>query len=97
MAEVVRTAYPDPTQFDPNDSHYDPDSDPKQPRWDMVDIRFVRRFTTPMSLDRLRRERSLTHMELLRKGSRLSVLPVRREEWEAIMALEKRQQGDSKG
>ncbi len=96
-AEVVRTAYPDPTQFDPNDSHYDPDSDPKQPRWDMVDIRFAHRFTTPMSLDRLRREQSLTHMELLRKGSRLSVLPVRREEWEAIMALEKRQQGDSKG
>ena len=94
-AEVVRTAYPDPTQFDPNDSHYDPDSDPKQPRWDMVDIRFVRRFTTPMSLDQLRRERSLKHMELLRRGSRLSVQPVRRAEWEAIMALEERQQGDS--
>lgn len=96
-AEVVRTAYPDPTQFDPNDSHYDPDSDPKQPRWDMVDIRFVRRFTTPMSLDLLRRERSLKHMELLRKGSRLSVQPVRRAEWEAILALEERQQGDSNG
>ena len=94
MAEVVRTAYPDPTQFDPNDSHYDPDSDPKQPRWDMVDIRFVRRFTTPMSLEGLRRERSLKHMELLRRGSRLSVQPVRRAEWVAIMALEERQQGD---
>lgn len=96
-AEVVRTAYPDPTQFDSNDSHYDSDSDPKQPRWDMVDIRLVRRFTTPMSLDRLRQERSLKHMELLRKGSRLSVQPVRPAEWEAIMALGERQQGSSKG
>jgi predicted RNA-binding protein with PUA-like domain len=96
-AEVVRTAYPDPTQFDSNDSHYDSDGDPKQPRWDMVDIRLVRRFTTPMSLDRLRQERTLKHMELLRKGYRLSVQPVRPAEWEAIMALGERQQGSSKG
>ncbi|WP_447601006.1 EVE domain-containing protein [Nitrospira sp. Nam80] len=86
-AEVVRTAYPDPTQFDPKDSHYDPDSDPRQPRWDMVDIRFVRRFMKAMSLQRLRRERTLKHMELLRKGSRLSVQPVRPAEWDAVMAL----------
>src|SRR5690606_12697578 len=41
IAEVVKTAYPDATQFDPQDPHYDPASRPEQPRWDVVDIRFV--------------------------------------------------------
>ncbi|MEX5217847.1 MAG: EVE domain-containing protein [Nitrospira sp.] len=95
-AEVVRTAYPDPTQFDPKDSHYDPNSDPKQPRWDMVDIRFVRRFVTPLSLQDLRRERPLKHMELLRKGSRLSVQPVRALEWDAVMTLAEKPPDGSK-
>ena len=87
-AEVVRVAYPDPTQFDPKDSHYDPDSDPKQPRWDMVDIRLTRRFRTPLSLERLRQEPGLKKMELLRKGSRLSVQPVQEREWKIILELE---------
>ena len=90
LATVVRTAYPDPTQFDPHDTHYDPDSDPKHPRWDMVDIRLARRLTGPLSLDRLRQERRLKHMELLRKGSRLSVQPVQPEEWETILQLDRR-------
>jgi predicted RNA-binding protein with PUA-like domain len=54
VAEVVRAAYPDATQFDKRDSHYDPAGNPAQPRWDMVDIRFVRKFLAPLSLDLLR-------------------------------------------
>jgi predicted RNA-binding protein with PUA-like domain len=95
IAQVVRTAYPDPTQFDPRDTHYDSNSDPKEPRWDMVDIRLIRRFKTPLSLDRLRREPQLKHIELLRRGSRLSVQPVRKKEWEIILRLE-RQEGAGK-
>jgi predicted RNA-binding protein with PUA-like domain len=95
VAKVVRTAYPDPTQFDSHDSHYDPDSDPKEPIWDMVDIQLTRRFKTPLFLDRLRQEPQLKHMELLRKGSRLSVQPVRKKEWEIILRLE-RQEGAGK-
>jgi predicted RNA-binding protein with PUA-like domain len=89
IARVVRTSYPDPTQFDPHDTHYDPDSNPKEPRWDMVDIRLTRRFKAPLSLDRLRQEPHLKQMELLRKGSRLSVQPVRLKEWQAILRLER--------
>lgn len=86
-AEVVKTAYPDATQFDQRDTHYDPDSDPAHPRWDMVDIRLVRKFAQPISLDRLREESALKGMVLLRKGSRLSVQPVTESEWNHILKL----------
>ncbi|MCW5800126.1 MAG: EVE domain-containing protein [Nitrospira sp.] len=87
IAEVVKTAYPDATQFDPQDAHYDPASLPDQPRWDVVDIRFVRKFAAPLSLDLLREQASLQGMELLRKGSRLSVQPVKPSEWDEILRL----------
>lgn len=87
IAEVVKTAYPDATQFDRHDAHYDPASLPDQPRWDVVDIRFVRKFAAPLSLDLLREQVSLKGMELLRKGSRLSVQPVRLSEWQEILRL----------
>lgn len=87
IAEVVRTAYPDATQFDPRDPHYDPASTPEQPRWDLVDIRFMYKFAAPLSLDLLRGQPGLKGMELLRKGSRLSVQPVRKAEWNQVVRL----------
>ena len=87
IAEVVKEAYPDDTAFDPKDVHYDPRSTPKKPLWDMVDIKLVRIFPRPVGLDRLRREPGLKRMELLRKGSRLSVQPVRPEEWRIVLKL----------
>ena len=87
IAEVVREAYPDHTAFDPRDTHYDRKSTPEKPLWDMVDIRLVRVFDTPIPLTQLRQDPHLTHMELLRKGSRLSVQPVRAEEWRHILTL----------
>lgn len=89
IAEVVKEAYPDRTAFDPKDKHYDPRSTPDEPLWDMVDIRLVRVFQCPIPLDRLRQEPGLKRMELLRKGSRLSVQPVRPEEWATILKLAK--------
>lgn len=86
-ARVVRTAYPDPTAFEKRSKYYDPGSTPSQPRWDMVDIRLSRRFRRPLSLDRLRQEPALRKMELLRKGSRLSVQPVRPGEWKRVLEL----------
>jgi predicted RNA-binding protein with PUA-like domain len=88
---VVKAAYPDATQFDKRDTHYDPTSDPDQPRWDVVDIRLVRQFAAPLPLDLLRKQVGLKGMELLRKGSRLSVQPVRVGEWEEILRLARRQ------
>lgn len=87
IARVVRTAYPDHTAFDKSSRYYDPKSRPSKPVWEMVDIRLVRRFATPVSLDRLRQQPSLKKMELLRKGSRLSVQPVRPREWSRILKL----------
>jgi len=88
-ATVVRTAYPDPTAWDPNDSHYDPGSTRESPRWFMVDIRLERIFKEALALEKLRGIAALKDMELLRKGSRLSVQPVRKAEFDAILKLAK--------
>jgi predicted RNA-binding protein with PUA-like domain len=88
-AKVVRESYPDPTAWDPNDSHYDPGSTKEEPRWFTVDIRLERAFDQPLPLAALRDVAALKSMELLRKGSRLSVQPVRKAEFEAIVKLAK--------
>jgi len=87
VAEVVRTAYPDATQFDKTSHHYDPGSIPSAPRWDMVDIQYRQTFKTSLSLDRLRQEPKLKGMVLLQKGSRLSVQPVTEAEWTVVLKL----------
>lgn len=87
IAEIVRPAYPDDTQFERNSRYYDPDSSPSAPRWDMVDIKHRETFKAGLPLDRLRREPRLKGMELLRKGSRLSVQPVTEAQWEVVLEL----------
>ena len=87
IAEVVRAAYPDRTQFDKTSHHYDAASVPSAPRWDMVDIRYRQTFNASLSLDRLRQEPKLKGMVLLRKGSRLSVQPVTEAEWAVVLKL----------
>jgi len=87
LAGVVREDYPDHTAWDPKDSHYDPGSTKEDPRWVMVDIKLERIFREPLPLAKLRGIAALKEMELLRKGSRLSVQPVRKAEFEAILKL----------
>lgn len=87
IAEVVREGHPDPTAFDPNAPHYDPKDDPARPTWFQVSIRAVRPIDPPIGLPRLRTIKALGGMELLRRGSRLSVQPVSAAEWGAILAL----------
>ena len=86
-AEVVRTAYPDDTQFDPRSDHYDAAATADRPRWDMVDLKYREKFPVSLALDRLRQEQKLKNMVLLQKGSRLSVQPVTSPEWAVIMKL----------
>ncbi|HET7585707.1 MAG TPA: EVE domain-containing protein [Gemmatimonadaceae bacterium] len=88
IAEVVHEGRPDPTAFDPKEDHFDPDSDPAQPRWFGVDIRAVRPLARPIALAELRRAQGLDGMVLLQRGSRLSVQPVTAAEWDAVLALE---------
>lgn len=87
IAEVVSSAYPDPTQFERSNQHFDPGSDPLAPRWDMVEIKHVRTFKAPLSLAQLREEPVLKQMVLLQKGSRLSVQPVTPAEWHHVLKL----------
>jgi predicted RNA-binding protein with PUA-like domain len=86
-AVVVGEAYPDSTAWDPRDTHYDPSASPENPIWEMVDLRLDEVFPAPVPLDTLRTVPALAKMELLRKGSRLSVQPVTEKEFETIIKL----------
>ena len=87
VLEVVRAAYPDHTAFDAADPHFDPKSDPAAPTWVMVDVRAVERFDAPITLAELRATPGLEGLELLRRGSRLSVQPVSAAHWRVIRGL----------
>ncbi len=88
IMEVVKEGYPDFTAFDPDDSHFDPKSDPAQPRWIMVDVKYVRTLSRTITLKELKSLPELTGMVLLRRGNRLSIMPVSEEEWRYINSLE---------
>ncbi|MCA9150108.1 MAG: EVE domain-containing protein, partial [Planctomycetales bacterium] len=85
VAKVVREGYPDHTALDPNDKHFDPKSTADNPRWYMVDIQLEEVFAHPLALPELRDVKALAKMELLRKGSRLSVQPVRKSEFDWVV------------
>ena len=87
VARVVRSGYPDHTQFEQGHPKFDPKASADNPRWYMVDIAFEKEFEEPLPIDRLREIPELEGMELLRKGSRLSVQPVTADEWETIIKL----------
>ncbi|HEX7029078.1 MAG TPA: EVE domain-containing protein [Gammaproteobacteria bacterium] len=87
VMKVVREAYPDHTAFDREDPHFDPKSDPAKPRWEMVDVAFVRRFPRTIGLAEMRENKALADMLVLRKGNRLSITPVTKQEWNAILRM----------
>lgn len=86
-AVIVKEAYPDPTQFDPDADHYDPKSSIDHPRWDLVDVKFESLFPRIIPLQTLKEIPALSDMALVQKGNRLSVMPVSESEWQIIMAL----------
>lgn len=86
VAEVASTAYPDPTQFDPASPYHDPTSRPEQPRWLLVDVRACRK-TRLLTLAELRQQPELADMVVLRRGNRLSITPVTRQEWDKVIEL----------
>jgi predicted RNA-binding protein with PUA-like domain len=87
VCEVVREGYADFTAFDETAQHYDEKSDPEQPTWFMVDIKLVKKFPKPLTREELSQAESLKQMELLRKGSRLSIQPVTATEYSAVLKL----------
>ena len=88
VAEVVTEAYPDPTQFDPKSNYFDPGSSRDNPRWMLVDVKFVKKLKRTISLKELQADPALAEMPLVRKGNRLSVMPVAAAEWRHILTLE---------
>jgi predicted RNA-binding protein with PUA-like domain len=89
IVSVVKEGYPDSTAFKRGHHHYDAGSDPKNPRWYMIDVRLERQFVSLVTLDELRAYVAgpLKSMVLLRKGNRLSVMPVTKSEWQFILGL----------
>ncbi len=89
IVEIVKEGYPDHTAFDPESKYYDPKSDPDNPRWFMVDVKFHRKLKQPISLQALKQQPFLVESDLalIRKGSRLSILPITPAQWEYILSL----------
>ncbi|MFN2381718.1 MAG: EVE domain-containing protein [Guyparkeria sp.] len=88
IMEIVSDARPDPTAFDPDEKYYDPKSDPDKPRWLLVDVKYVRHTQRVIPLPELKADPALEEMPLVRRGNRLSIMPVTGEQWEHILSLE---------
>ncbi len=85
---VNKEGYPDHTAFDPDDKHFDPKSDPYNPRWFYVDVKYKKKLKRTISLAELKQHKKLKDMKLLQKGNRLSIMPVSKKEWDYILGLE---------
>ena len=89
IMKIVKAGYPDHTAFDPTGKYFDPKSNPDNPRWYMVDVKFVRKFKRVITLDELKQHAdALGDMATLRKGNRLSINPVTEDQWNYILGLE---------
>lgn len=87
IAEVSREAYPDQFALNAKHKYYDPKSTPENPIWFMVDIRHVETFPQIVSLESLRNTKGLEEMMVLKKGSRLSIQPVTKKEFDVVARL----------
>jgi len=88
IMEIINEPYPDPTQFDPTSDYHDPRSPEDNPRWVVRDVKFVKKFKRVVSLAELREVPGLENMLVTRKGQRLSVMPVTKDEWDIILKLD---------
>jgi predicted RNA-binding protein with PUA-like domain len=89
LAEIVSVAMPDPTQFMPDSGYFDSQSTPTAPRWLLREVGFKRIFKRAISLNELKTHaEALGDFALLRRGNRLSILPVTKAQWNFILALE---------
>lgn len=85
---IVREGYADHTAFDKKDKHYDAKSDPNNPRWMMVDVRYKRKLKRTITLTELKQYKELSDIQLLQRGNRLSIMPISKRHWDFILSLE---------
>jgi predicted RNA-binding protein with PUA-like domain len=88
IMEIVKESYPDFTAFNPEHSYFDPKSSLEQPRWFMVDVKFVRQLRRCITLQELKTCAELENLPLVRRGNRLSIMPVTAPQWQFILSLE---------
>jgi predicted RNA-binding protein with PUA-like domain len=89
ICEIVSAAYPDHTAFDPASKYFDPGSDPENPRWLMMDVRYKRKLKRLISLEEIKQHAErLDGLPLIRRGNRLSIMPVDKAHWDLILSLE---------
>jgi len=88
IVEIVKESYPDFTAQDPESNYYDPKSTEENPRWFMVDVKFKKKFDRVFTLQALKQRPELSEMILLRKGNRLSVMPIQEEIWKTLLSLD---------
>jgi predicted RNA-binding protein with PUA-like domain len=90
LGKVASQAYPDPTQFDARSKYFDPKARREEPRWFLVDVAYDRTLSSPVSLERIRHAADALGEDfaLIRKGTRLSVLPVTAAQWKTLLSLE---------
>lgn len=86
MAEVVKEGYVDHTQFDPEAKYHDPKSDPEKPRWFMVDVKLKQKFNDVLPLSEIKKMPEITEIGLVKKGHRLSIMPVSEKEFSHLLA-----------
>ncbi len=86
LAEVVKEGYVDHTQFNPETKYHDPKSDPAKPRWYMVDIKLKQKFDNLLSLKEIKAMPDIKDVGLVKKGHRLSIMPVPDIEWHTLMS-----------
>jgi len=85
VMEVLKEAYPDPTQFDTKSEYFEPASKKEDPRWSLVDVGFVEKFPRVLTLEEMKTMPELEGLALLRKGNRLSVIPVEAVQFKKIL------------
>ena len=88
IMKVVKESYPDFTSWNPESKYFDPKSTQEKPRWFMVDIKFKRKLKRTISLNELKEMQGLEEMALVRRGNRLSIMPVSKHDWDTILAAE---------
>ncbi|MCG6898493.1 MAG: EVE domain-containing protein [Gammaproteobacteria bacterium] len=88
IMKIVREGYPDHTAFDSKEKYFDPKSDSQNPRWYMVDVQHVRTLKRIITLNELKSHRELSDLPLVRRGNRLSVMPISKTHWNFILSLE---------
>lgn len=88
IMEVVKESYPDFSAFDSGSKYFDPKGSPENPRWFMVDVKFVRKLSRTVTLKELKLLPELADLALVRRGNRLSIMPVSAPQWDFIVDLE---------